>query len=155
MDDFFKKLSSCVKQMRAESTCPVCGKPREGVRRALGSRVVSAYDETGSSSEQCIGGYPESYESAGLCLCERVYFYRASDRRKIEHPAQGGIITGIHVEDGKSIIALDLIIEANKPAQRFTAADFDEPVKVQILAPDQHPETVTFKWTPSQLKEVA
>ncbi|MEN6358142.1 MAG: hypothetical protein ABFD83_13795 [Armatimonadota bacterium] len=151
-----QRLSAYNKQIRAESTCPVCGKPREGIRRGLGGRLINTLDETGSEFQQCIGGYAESYESSGLCTCERAYFYNRSDGRKlVNHPAQGGIIRGFHTGD-RGIVALDLIVESGNSAQRFCAVDFDEPVKVVVLAPDQIPETVMFPLAnDSQLVEVA
>jgi len=157
MSQLIAKLIDVNKKMRAESTCPVCGLPREGFRAAVGVRVVDSYDETGTESQECVGGRPESFKRSGLCLCERAYFYSAATGLKLfEHWAQGGIFVGFEpFADG--VLALDLIIESGQPPRRVTASNFDEPVRAEILAPDQNPETIRFPlgFGFAQIKEVA
>ena len=145
MSHLLKKLAELNNKIRSESTCPVCGLPREGIRNSLGGRWITTYDETGSECQQNIGGHPESYKDAGLCLCERAYFYSVATGHKLcEHWAQGGIFRGFEPSRGEGVTALYLVIEAGELPQRVTAADFGEPVHAEILAPDQSPETIRF-----------
>ena len=136
---FLRQLDT---QLREQSICFACGKPRKGLIPARSTRVSYTRDDTGAATGTHTGGGPVSLAEARLCECILVTIRTKANRRPVlegllvDYQSRGTDWTSVNVltPDGYVIARAENYTEPMECIV-FAPGLTDQPIGTDLIAP--------------------